>query len=356
LKGGKSPAARPLKDGTLVRVHLGSGNSPARVILQESGRLEPGQVVMAQLRFDRAVLAFLGDHFILRDSAEQFTLAGGVVLDPDASRKGFRSPGRSQFLRDCGTGESVGAVASAHLSRDGAVRRAALLLKSRFSAQEISGALADLVQKRQAILAGEWAAAKPWWDKMCRCAVEAIDAGHLAHPDRAGLALSELRARLGKELPSPELFDALLAELCASGFIQAGVFIRRATHRPALPPHLQAAGARLRAALAARPAEPPSRKELAPDAVAQQALRFLLQTGEAIELGEDVILLTESFVRMKEVIVRCLREKGRATVSDLRQLLGTTRRIMMPLLERLDRDGVTVRQGDLRTLRGDRAR
>jgi hypothetical protein len=57
---------------------------------------------------------------------------------------------------------------------------------------------------------------------------------------------------------------------------------------------------------------------------------------------------------MKEAIVGRIREKGPATVSDLRQLLGTTRRIMMPLLDRLDRDAVTVRQGDVRILRGDR--
>ncbi|HEY2953153.1 MAG TPA: selenocysteine-specific translation elongation factor [Verrucomicrobiae bacterium] len=411
LKGGKSAAARPLKDGTLVRVHLGSGNFPARVILQESGQLEPGPGqgcsklallsprgtsgerteergnqperasapqpsppsnggegevkaldaalvpgLMAQLRFERPVFAFSGDRFIVRDSAEQATLAGGMVLDPDASRKGFRSPARSQFLRDCGSVENVGRVVNAHLARDGAVRRATLLLKSRFSPQEIADAVGGLAREGQATLAGEWVAAKPWWEKLCRRAAGAIDAEHAAHPERAGLAVSELRAHLEKDLPAPELFEALAAELCASGFAQAGVAFRRATHRPALPPHLQAAGARLRAALAARPVEPPARKELAPDIVSQQALRFLLQTGEAIELGEDVVLLMESFVRMKEAIVRRIREKGPATVSDLRQLFGTTRRIMMPLLDRLDRDGVTVRQGDLRILRGVQTR
>ena len=70
-----------------------------------------------------------------------------------------------------------------------------------------------------------------------------------------------------------------------------------------------------------------------------------------IELGEEVVLLTDSFTRMKEAVVKFIRDKGPATVSDLRQMLGTTRRIMMPLLERLDRDGITVRQGEKRVLR-----
>ena len=85
--------------------------------------------------------------------------------------------------------------------------------------------------------------------------------------------------------------------------------------------------------------------------LAQQALRFLRETGEVVELSDDVVLTAESFARMREGIVKFIRDKGPATVSDLRQMLGTTRRVIVPLLERLDRDGVTVRQGEKRVLR-----
>jgi selenocysteine-specific elongation factor len=114
---------------------------------------------------------------------------------------------------------------------------------------------------------------------------------------------------------------------------------------------LQAAGNKLRSTLAAKPFETPSRKELAPDAIAQQALRFLLETGEAVALGDEVVLAAENFLRAIELIKKHIREKGPATVSDLRQALVTSRRIVMPLLERLDRDGLTLRQGDLRSLK-----
>jgi len=118
-----------------------------------------------------------------------------------------------------------------------------------------------------------------------------------------------------------------------------------------LPPHLQAVGAKLRAALAAKPLEPPSRKELAPDALAQQALRFLLQTGEAIELTEDLVFSTEGFGRATEIVKKFLGNRGSATAGELRQALGTSRRIVIPLLERLDKDRLTRREGDKRCLR-----
>jgi len=107
----------------------------------------------------------------------------------------------------------------------------------------------------------------------------------------------------------------------------------------------------VRAALAAKPLEPPSRKELAPDALAQQALRFLLQTGEAIELSEDVVLSAYGFGRATETVKEFLSEHESGTASELRQALGTSRRIVIPLLERLDKEGVTRRDGDKRSLR-----
>jgi selenocysteine-specific elongation factor len=160
-----------------------------------------------------------------------------------------------------------------------------------------------------------------------------------------------LQAVLARDLPDGALFPWLIESLASAGYLRAGAAIKKASHEPALPAPLQAAGARIRAALKRSPLEPPSRQELAPDAVSRQALRFLRDTGEVIELNEEVFVFAESFLRSRAAIIRYLRTMGPATSSDLRQMLGTTRRILIPLLERLDRDGVTRREGDLRALR-----
>ena len=107
----------------------------------------------------------------------------------------------------------------------------------------------------------------------------------------------------------------------------------------------------MRAALSARPLEPPARKELAPDSPTQQALRFLLQTGEAIDLGDDLVLPADGFARATGIVKEFLRKHGSATAGELRQALDTSRRVVIPLLERLDKDGVTRREGDRRFLR-----
>ena len=351
LIGSKAVAARPLKDGSRVRIHLGSANVPAHVFFLESGQLCAGERTLAHLRFESPVFAFVGDRFITRDWSEQATLAGGIVLDPDASRKKFRTEPQCRFLEQrSGSPNDLATTIRSLLTRDGAITRKDLL-KTRFSADEISAAASRLVSERTALVLGDLIADRTWWEALRQTAMDAVDAEHRSHPEHPGLPLNQLRAMMEGQLPSPEGFDALVADLCRTGLSQAGVTIGRTTHRPALPQNLQAAGAKVRALLSAKPLETPPRKELAPDALTQQALRFLLQTGEAVDLGDEVVLLADSYARATGTVKTFLRDHGAATAGELRQALGTNRRIVIPLLERLDKEGLTRREGDRRCLR-----
>lgn len=343
-----------LKDGANVRVHGGSAHWTARVSLLGHAVLLPGGQAIARLRCDRPVFAFAGDRFIVRDGSGRATLAGGVVLDPDPPRRrSFRRAAQRRFLerRAVAPTDAAEAVA-AQLERDHAVHRAMILRKSTFGAGEIDAAGARLVLAGTATAAGDFLVDAVWWQTQRQRAASLIDVAHREHPEVIGPKLGELRAALARGLPHAELFDALLAGLVEKGeFIRVNASIRRAAHRPRLPAHLQAAGDCLRAALAKNPFEPPSRQELAPDGASRQALRFLFDTGEAMELGPDLVLLEESFRRMRAIIVRAIRATGPATASDLRQILGTTRRVLIPLLEQLDREGITRREHDRRALR-----
>ena len=88
-------ATRPLKATTRVRVHHGSGHAPAQVVLSSGKELGPGSQVIAQLRLETPVFLFAGDRLAIRDWSEQHTLAGAVVLDPNGTRKAFRTGRRT---------------------------------------------------------------------------------------------------------------------------------------------------------------------------------------------------------------------------------------------------------------------
>ncbi|HOA61712.1 MAG: selenocysteine-specific translation elongation factor [Verrucomicrobia bacterium] len=351
LAAGASPAARPLKDRTRVRIHFGSANAAATLFFQGGRDLLAGQSVLAQARFESPVFMMLGDRFIVRDWSEQVTLAGGLVLDPDGDRKRWQAKPRVALLEARASAPAdIGVWLATQLERDRLVRRDALLKKARCSDVEVAAALGRLAQDGAVILFDELAVHASWWADLKRRAAERINLEHRARPERLGLALSELAAALEDDVSLPGAFEVLVADLAEGEFRQVGTVIQRRTHRPDLPQRLKAAGAFVRQALAEKPLEPPSRKHLASDQPLQQALQFLLDTGQAVEISADIVLSAEGYADALARIKAHLQRTGAATVSDLRQALGSSRRIMVPLLEKLDREGVTLRQGDLRRL------
>lgn len=331
--------AHPVKNGSSIYVHHGTSRVAARIRIRENGSRQGGKQKIAHLKVTSPIFAFVGDRFVVRDSSERHTIAGGIVLDPDSDR---------QLLAANFTLDNVASMVRATLARQGFARRENLLSKARFSADEISQALIKLQQNGEIVLCQHIAADSEFWRKLRAQAIGLIDAAHKHSPERAGLDLGELRSAL--RIQEPELFESLVADLSEGDFVRKGSVIGRTSHRPTLPAHLQPVEKRIREALTGQPFDPPSRKAIDSDPRARQVVRFLIENGDVIELALDVVLLRESFERMRSQVIEFIPKNGPATVSELRQALGSSRRIMVPLLERLDRDGVTRRVADKRTL------
>jgi selenocysteine-specific elongation factor len=336
----KSPRSgeHPLKNRTQVYLHHGTARIRAKVIFFNKDALRRSERAVAQLRLDSPVVAFLGDRFVLRDPSEQFTIAGGIVLDPDFGRD-------ADLLRERATApDDVDLCVRTEMTRRRAVPISTLLLQSHFAADEIIAS----VKRLDIPVRNELAIDRQHWSLLRERAVNLIDQAHRESSDKSGLELNALRAAFRDE--PPELIDALLTDLCANEFVRARSTIARSSHQPALPPELRAIAQKILEEISAKPFDPPARKRIAPDSQSQQALRFLIENGEIVELAPDTIVAAESFARMKDAVIAFISKNGRATVSDLRQALQTSRRIMVPFLERLDRDGVTRRFGDERKL------
>ena len=345
-------ATNTVRDGVRVHAHHGSGTVAARVAFRDDMTLKPGERSVAQLRLESPAFVFAGDRLILRDWSERATLGGGLVLDPDGDRKSFRTEPRAKFLAArAASPEDAAAFVASQVAYAGAARASQLLPRSRFGPSAISSAAAQLAASGSVVALGDFLVDAARWSSLRSRAVEVIDERHRANPEESGLPLSDLRAALQDQLPLGEIFEPLVADLCTRDFVRSGAAIRRASHRPALTPQLQAASVKIRSLLAAKPLDPPSRKDLAPDAASQQALRYLIQSGELIDVNIEIVMTAEAVKQATAMIRDFIRRNGPATTSDLRQMLGNSRRVAIPLLERLDRDGVTVRQGDKRALR-----
>jgi selenocysteine-specific elongation factor len=91
---------------------------------------------------------------------------------------------------------------------------------------------------------------------------------------------------------------------------------------------------------------------LAPRSELGEALQALIESGKVVRLDDKAVISAEALAALERRVVDFLANCSPATVSEIRQALESSRRIVVPLLERLDRQGVTVRLGDRRALRG----
>ncbi len=90
--------ANGLKHWTSAHLHLAAASVPCRIALLDSKLLAPGEVGLARLICEQPLGAVNGDRFVLRDQSAQFTIAGGVIVDPYPPRRGRSRPPRLQIL------------------------------------------------------------------------------------------------------------------------------------------------------------------------------------------------------------------------------------------------------------------
>src|SRR4029077_15900704 len=174
------------------------------------------------------IFAFIGDRFVVRDSSERHTIAGGIVLDPDGDKESLVS---SVAL------DNVDSLVRATLARQGIARRESLLSKSRFSADEISEALTNLKENGEIVVCQHIAADCEFWRKLRAQTIGLIDAAHKESPERAGIDLGELRSAL--RIQKAEVLESVVADLCEGDFVRKGSILARTSHRPTLPVHVQ---------------------------------------------------------------------------------------------------------------------
>jgi selenocysteine-specific elongation factor len=269
------------------------------------------------------------------------------VLDPNGAE--FRDDAKRKLLIGRAMApDNLHVCVRSEVGLRGFVSIQGLLGESRFSNNEIADALLSLKSDEEVVVHDKIAANATSWHALRDRAARLIDNALSKNPERVGYDLSDLRAALRDK--STDVFEALIADMCSHDFIRKDSVITRRSHRPALPGRLRPVATKIHEALCKKPFDPAPRRELEPDLEAQRVLRFLIESGKVAEISSDVVLLRENFERMKNAVADFISKNGPATVSELRQALESSRRIMVPFLERLDREGVTRRVGDKRTL------
>lgn len=347
---------RTVENGSRVHFCHGTAARLAKVVLLDRDALAPGESAYAQLRFTEDVAAKCGDRFVIRFYSPLETIGGGIILDDAPARHKRNDAAVLSALAVRENGSGAERVLQALTALDTALPSAAQLA-ARLGMEETR-----LAPELDALLArGEAAAPMPGrfiasavldalW---ARCEALLTDY-HAKNPLHAGIRAAELRQRLFRAV-EPERADALLAlfvregklRFAAERYALADFTVRYTRRQTALRAELLA----LYRAADLRPERTDrvlARFDAKDRAEAERVLESLLTGGELIALAPRLCLHREVYVCACALVRAYFADHETLTLAAFRDLLGTSRDSALLVLECLDRNDRTRREGDLR--------
>ncbi len=357
-------ASQPLHHNTEVKLFIGTAEGIARLRLLGKEVLEPGDEGWLQLELVDPVVTERGDRYILRRPSPGETLGGGIVIDPNP-------PGRHKRFDE----KNLARLETLAQGNPSEVLLQALItagpnpLRQLINHSNLGGkaenALEELIINQQIIdLEGEGSlsltsetmvASRVWWNLVQETALREVETYHRTYPLKRGMPREELKSRLKTilriDLP-PRLFSAVLRKLETGAYlVEVGPLVHRPSFAVKFNEQEQNAINRLMARFRVSPYAPPTVKDCQAEA-GEEVYAALVEMGRLVQVASDVVYRQEDYERMKVEIRHMLETQGTITAAQIRDHFNTSRRYVLALLEHLDAIGMTLRQGDVRRLKG----
>ncbi|MBV2163574.1 MAG: selenocysteine-specific translation elongation factor [Comamonas sp.] len=354
----------PLTGWTAVHLHLGTQHCTGHVLPLSApgdGPLLPGHEGYAQLVLDAPAYALPGDRVIVRNAQANRTLAGAMVLDPDAPARKRRSAQRQAAWQALEHWLAVGDTAP-------------LLAQARHGLplsqlQRLCGhrqpPLPDDLQ-RIPLPQGDVLLLHPdIWQALQDQLLAALEQFHQQQPDEPGAHNARLQRMVWPGIPpaaSPRhqaLWQALTQHLIASSQLQAqGAWLHLPSHQVQLTAQETALAEQLLPRIAAGRFDPPWVRDLAQDAgrqeeLVRQLLRKLARQGLVFQVVKDLFYAQQHMDALAALITELTAQdaRGQLIARHFRDATGLGRKRAIQIMECFNRLGLTRRVGDAHVLR-----
>jgi len=351
-------ASRPLKHRARVRVHVGTAELLATVALLDRPSLTPGDAAPAQLYLNQPAVTTWSQPLVVRSESPVETIGGGRVLDPDAQR--LRRPDEAvlRLVHDLQSPAAAQRASAAlyfaglrpwqpqDLARLAGIDRPDEVYRQLLDAGQVReitisptrvGRFQHLVLEQQAVR------------------VEAaLHTLHERHPLRSKLDPQQLAA--GFSYLDQAVLAAVLDDLRAAGRLQVfGDGVALAGHGPKLSQFERKLLDELIEIFRTAGIQSPSVAECRQHAAKNPQsvpplLALAAANGDLVEIAPGYYLHRDVDRQLQDLLRTELADGRGATLSDIREMLATTRKYAVPYCEYLDRIGFTRRNGDLRQL------
>lgn len=340
-------AHEPLYHNQEVKFFSGAAEVVARTRVIGSRQINPGERGWLQLAFRESVALQKNDRYIIRRPSPTATLGGGAVLDPHPGRRHRRfkkeAVDRFSTLED-GQPEEIMLET---LNRYSYMEKIELINRSGLSQSEGAIVIDQLLNSSQIKRLDSQYVSSMHWQRLLERAVLILEKFHSNAPLRAGMPREELRSRL--DLPG-SAYNVLLSDLADTGSIELDEKkVKLPEHEISFSPEELQKTEDLMGKFNELGVNAPSVK-VVKSYVGEDLFLALTDTVELKVISPDVVYRSQDYEHYKQIILEYLDHNQHINAAQLRDLLMTSRKYAIALLEHMDDQRVTRRVGDERYL------
>ena len=347
-----------LKSGAEVKFHTGTSEVPAAVYPMQGDRVQAGGEHLVQIRTKTPVVAGPGDHFILRTPSPVQTVGGGMIIEAVAKRlKRSRADvyddlqERAQAVLD----ESRFVEYCVRRAQGLAAGEADLAARAKVPRNRLQKILAQLADRKKVVALTPLLYVHP--DTVagaCGQVLDVVAGFHRRSPESPGMTLPQLRqaARLDKAV-----LDGVIALLKKEGrLVERNSRLAAPGHRATFDEEDAKYLDSIEALFRQHAFDPPGPEELvdktgADKKTVERILGILREHERLVQVADGLLFHQEAVDRAQEILIDFIRKEGKLESVRFKYLLETTRKFAIPLLDYLDRLGVTRRVGNTRYLK-----
>lgn len=352
-------ASRMLKRGTRIRFHHGTRELLGRIYPLERNEIKPGENAPAQIRLESKAIVIPGDRFIIRSYSPVTTIGGGTVVDAHPQKHKLKDPAA---VSDFHKLESFDAKTQleVHLSRTAKpVLLESLAAKTGLDLETARLALVELISSGGALILGDhntgYFISSERYQKQEKNVLLILSDFHKENPLVSGMPKETLKTKALADWDNRPA-DLLLSNMINEKKIEVDGKLVRTSGAKAQTTDAEAQLLqKIIGELESNPFQPPSLKELADITgndvkLIRGLLGIAMEDGRVTMISNDLFFSRKSILEIQDKLRTSIGKEG-ISVSDFRQMINTTRKYAVPLLEYFDREKFTLRTGDRRTIR-----
>ncbi|HBH12059.1 MAG: Selenocysteine-specific translation elongation factor [Clostridiales bacterium 38_11] len=344
---------RTIRNGSRVHLFVGTAEAIGTVVLFDRKELTPGNKCFGQLRIDQHLSTKHGDKFIVRFYSPLETIGGGTIIDPNPSKKKPLNPSANELCQKKHQSDFVSVIIAFVEEHDNFISMSSIRKTFSLNSDDIDDIMRVLVDMDLVIELTDndqsYYIHKDNYHRLCESLLEEIKQYNKKYNLKPGINKETLMKNIRIDF-NLILFNKLLLKMKEEGLIKlSNEFISKPDFSMRLNEEQELVFNKINTLLEQE--DRIIKKETILELDKGGLILDYLIFNKKIEIINNELVINITLLNdIKDVIIRYLNEHQKITVSDARDLIGTSRKKAILILEYLDMKRITQRNEDFRTL------